>query len=261
MLKIAVITQEDAFVIPRNVEILLKQNNLEVVAVYSLNAKGSFKNKHTLFLKGFGFRQSVKMAVRMVITKIYNVFDVFLHGILPGNKASIKTVALKYKIPYREIKQLNTQKFYNELKSLDLDLIVSFSAPCIFLPELLNIPRKGCINLHCSLLPKYAGVLPSFWTLYHNEKETGATVHYMDDKIDNGKILGQTKIDISDCQSMFQVIQKTKKIGGNLMVEIIEQIRNGNVLPNDNDVSLGTYFTWPTVEQIHEFRKRGGRLI
>jgi methionyl-tRNA formyltransferase len=83
----------------------------------------------------------------------------------------------------------------------------------------------------------------------------------MDDKIDNGQSVGQMKIDISDCQSMFQVIQKTKKIGGDLMVEIIEQIQNGNVVPKDNDVSLGTYFTWPTVEQIREFRKRGGRLI
>jgi methionyl-tRNA formyltransferase len=104
-------------------------------------------------------------------------------------------------------------------------------------------------------------VLPSFWTLYHGERETGATVHFMDDKIDNGKILAQIKIDISDCQSMFQVIQKTKKIGGQLMVDVVEQIQNGNIDPKPNDLSCGSYFTWPTIEQIREFRKHGGRLI
>jgi methionyl-tRNA formyltransferase len=261
MLKIAIITQEDAFVIPRNVEMLLKQNNIEIVAIYSLNAKGSFKNKYALFWKGFGFWQSVKMGICIVVSKLYNVCDVICHGYLPGNKSSIKAVALKYGVSYREIEQLITQKFYDELKSLDLDLIVSFSAPCIFSPELLKIPRNGCINLHCSLLPNYAGVLPSFWTLYHGERETGATVHFMDNKIDNGKILSQIKIDISDCQSMFHVIQRTKKIGGKLMVDVIEQIRNENIQPKPNDVSSGSYFTWPTVKQIREFRKRGGRLI
>ncbi|MDR2440190.1 MAG: hypothetical protein LBE12_12595 [Planctomycetaceae bacterium] len=261
MLKIAIITQEDAFVIPRNVEMLLKQNDIEAVVIYSLNAKGSFKNKYVLFLKGFGFGQSVKMGIKIIVAKLYNICDRICCGYLPGNKSSIKTVALKYRIPYREIKQLNTQQFYDDLKSLDLDLIVSFSAPCIFSPELLKIPRNGCINLHCSLLPNYAGVLPSFWTLYHGERETGATVHFMDDKIDNGKILSQIKIDISDCHSMFQVIWKTKKIGGQLMIDVIEQIRNGNIDPKPNDVSLGSYFTWPTIEQIREFRKHGGRLI
>jgi methionyl-tRNA formyltransferase len=240
---------------------LLKQDNIEVVAIYSLNTKGSFKNKRGLFLKGFGIGQSAKMGTRIVVSKLYNICDIICCGHLPCNKTSIKAVALKYKVPYREIEQLNTQNFYNELQSLDLDLIVSFSAPCIFSPELLKIPRNGCINLHCSLLPNYAGVLPSFWTLYHEERETGATVHFMDDKIDNGKILAQIKIDISNCRSMFQVIRKTKKIGGQLMVDVIEQIRNGNINPKPNDVSHGSYFTWPTIEQIREFRKRGGRLI
>jgi hypothetical protein len=55
MLKISIITQEDVFVIPRNVEMLLKQDSIEIVAIYSLNAKGSFNNKCGLFLKGFGY--------------------------------------------------------------------------------------------------------------------------------------------------------------------------------------------------------------
>ena len=260
-MRISIITQEDAFVIPRNVELLLKAEAVEVVSIYSLNAKGSFSNKHSLFLKGFGVIQSARMGFRMFRSKCYDIVDRLCGGRLPGFKASIKAVSLKSGVPYREITNVNSPEFLEELKSRNLDLIVSFSAPCIFPPELLAIPRKGCINLHCSLLPHYAGVLPSFWTLYNGEKTTGTTVHFMDDKIDNGNILGQEEVDISDCPSMFQVIRKTKKIGGDLMVRVVEKIRSGQIESQPNDVSKGSYFTWPTVEQIRKFRKNGGRLI
>ena len=64
--------------------------------------------------------------------------------------------------------------------------------------------------MHCSLLPKYSGILPSFWTLFNDEKETGATVHYMDDEIDNGDILGQKSVKILKTDSMFDIIKRTK---------------------------------------------------
>ena len=63
------------------------------------------------------------------------------------------------------------------------------------------------------------------------------------------------------CKSMFQLMKKTKKLGGELMVQAIEDIENGNVSVMRNDTSNGRYFTWPTVEQAREFRKNGCKLI
>ncbi len=103
--------------------------------------------------------------------------------------------------------------------------------------------------------------MPSFWTLYKKEKSTGATVHYMDSKIDNGAILNQKEIAISENETMFSLILKSKEIGGNLMCETIRNIQNSTVNIKENFAEKGSYFTWPTVEQFQDFTKNGGRLI
>lgn len=88
------------------------------------------------------------------------------------------------------------------------------------------------------------------------KKLGGATVHYMSAKIDDGDIIEQGKVDLSDCDSMFQIMKKTKEIGGELMVKAIQNIQNGNVNRRKNDTTKGRYFTWPTEEQAHEFRRK-----
>ena len=149
----------------------------------------------------------------------------------------------------------------DDLVKMNVDICVSFSSPSVFGKRLLSIPSYGCINLHCSLLPKYAGLLPSFWALYHNEKKIGATVHYMDDKIDNGEILGQIEVKAPINPSMFKVIKLTKGLGGDLMSDVICSIKNKTLKPQRNIENKGNYYSWPSIEQIRNFRKNGGRLI
>ena len=131
-----------------------------------------------------------------------------------------------------------------------------FLLPSIFKTELLSLPKKGCINLHCSLLPKYSGILPSFWTLYNDEKETGATVHYMDDEIDNGDILGQKSVKILKSDTMFDIIKRTKEIGGNLMVDVIYNIMTDNITLIKNKVDHEKYHSWPTDLDFKKFAKK-----
>lgn len=261
-MRISIITQEDSFVIPKNIELLLREKNIVVASIYTVEGKGSLQNKLSYFVKGFGFLQSFKMGIILVFSKVLDKIDLLLfNGKLPGEKRSISIVAKKHRITFGVLKNLRDIETLNVLRSQNLDLILSFSAPCIFPTTLLEIPKHGCINLHCSLLPAYAGVLPSFWTMYHKEKINGATVHFMDDKIDNGDILGQVCIDISDCRSMYQSICKTKQAGGELMIDVIHRIMTDNVQVIPNDTSKGSYFSWPTIKQIQDYRKKGGRLI
>jgi methionyl-tRNA formyltransferase len=130
----------------------------------------------------------------------------------------------------------------------------------MFFQSLLTLPRHGCINLHCSLLPRYAGLLPSFWVLYHHERQTGATVHYMDTRIDNGGILGQEVVPIEAGATMLDVIRTTKRVGGDLMVRVVQGIAAGAVSVKENREADGSYFGWPTIEQMRQFRRQGGRL-
>ncbi|WP_267401704.1 MULTISPECIES: formyltransferase family protein [unclassified Chryseobacterium] len=260
-MKIIIITQEDAFVVPKNIEKITQLDGVEILKVVDIDSDYSLVNKKSYFIKGFGILQTIKMGLNVVSAKIINIIDFATFQTLKITPKSLKAVSKRYKIDFLRIKNPNDKEFLNSIKSLQPDLIVSYSAPVVFKKDLLEIPKHGCINLHCSYLPYYAGVMPSFWTLYKKEKETGATVHYMDSKIDNGKILNQKKIQISANETMFSLILKSKEIGGNLMCDTILRIKNANIETTENITENGNYFTWPTIEQFQEFTKNGGKLI
>ncbi|MGZ7367589.1 formyltransferase family protein, partial [Streptococcus pyogenes] len=76
-------------------------------------------------------------------------------------------------IPFGIERDANAPAFLARLRAHAPDVIVSFSASQVFRKELLRLPAKGCINLHCSLLPHYRGLLPSFWVLFHGEPRSG----------------------------------------------------------------------------------------
>jgi len=259
--RIAILSQDDSFVIPKNILKLNKIKFIEIVLVVSLDTKGSLVNKKTLFIKGFGIVQSIKMAIIIGIEKFIDRLDALFQYSKYFKPRSLISSAKRCGALHLKIENPNDVSFLNTIKKMHLDLIVSFSAPSVFKNELLNIPKSGCINLHCSLLPKYAGLLPSFWTLYENQNTIGASVHYMDDRIDNGQILGQVKVETPKKPSMFKIIKLTKDIGGDLMCDVIRSFYNQNLRPKQNKVNEGSYFTWPSIEQIRKFRNRGGRLI
>lgn len=259
-MRIVIATQEDSFVIPENIERVRAIPGVEIVKIIVIDAKGSLVNKKSFFIKGFGLRQSAKMGMLLFGNKAADRVDALTGFARLPRKYSIKAVAEKYGIPYQVLDGKARKELYFAVKAENPDLVVSFSAPTVFGPKLLALPPKGCINLHCSHLPHYAGLMPSFWTLYNEEAYTGVTVHYMDDKIDNGMILGQAKVPIDRGMSMLDLIRRTKKRGGELMVEVIQQIQNDTTNPQPNPSDHGSYNSWPTLAQLKEFRKRGGRL-
>ncbi len=259
-MRIAIITQEDRFVIPGNIEKILSLPGIETCLICRVDSPGSLEQKKKLFRRGFGWGQALRMGWRWFKAKIADLVDGLCAYRLLRHKYSIGAVARKHGILFTAIGNPNDEAFLERIRSLQADLVVSLSAPCVFKPPLLELPRFGCINLHCSLLPRYAGLLPSFWVLYHGETYTGATVHYMDSKIDNGAILGQVKVPIQPGTSVFELIRHTKAAGAKLMVDMIQKIQRGEIQSQPNRSEEGAYFSWPTVEQMREFRRRGGRF-
>ena len=255
-MKIFVITQEDSLVIPKNMQLLADANFIEIIGACVIISKNSLSEKKGLFIRNFGILQVAKMGTILIKNKFLNIFDLFLGSNLLKNKKSIKAFCIKNNISFFKEKNVNNKEFISKLKDLNLDLIVSFAAPTIFKSELLSLPKKGCINLHCSLLPKYSGILPSFWTLFNDEKETGATVHFMDDEIDNGDILGQKSVEILKTDSMFDIIKRTKRTGGTLMVDVIHNIMTNNIKLIKNKVNHEKYHSWPTDLDFKNFAKK-----
>tara|TARA_B100000212_G_scaffold266425_1_gene205920 strand:- start:30 stop:815 length:786 start_codon:yes stop_codon:yes gene_type:complete len=261
MLNIIVLSQEDSVSIPKNIIKLNKLKFVNILLVSCIDAKGALVNKKTLFFKGFGLFQSMKMALLLVYNKLIDFVDNFTKQNFFEHPKSLSSAALRCKAKYIKIKNPNSDHFLSLAQNLKPDLIVSFSCPVVLKSKLLKLPKHGCINLHCSLLPDYAGLLPSFWTLYNNEKFIGSTVHYMDDKIDNGKILGQIKFPVPKNPTIFKVVKITKDAGGELMCKIINRIFNGVIIDKRQTNNPKNYFSWPTISNIKEFKRNGGRLI
>ena len=84
-----------------------------------------------------------------------------------------------------EVENPNSKKFLNLLRGLNPDVIINQSQS-IIKEELLKIPKIGVINRHNALLPKNRGRLTPFWVLYKGEKETGVSIHFIDEGIDSG---------------------------------------------------------------------------
>ena len=244
------------FVIPRNIELLIKCEQVNLCGVATVHTKNSLSNKKDLLVKSFGLVSLMKFGSKYFINKLYDFFDLLTNGRLLNNKRSIRALTRKYNIPLERTQNVNNKGFIEYLKTLELDLIVSYSAPSIFNEELLNIPKDGCINLHCSYLPQYSGILPSFWVLYHDEKETGVTIHYMDNMIDNGKILAQQKVEISPSISWLDLIIKTKRIGGELMIDVLSNLDSYVCQIKRNEVNHDFYHSWPTPKQFKELGQK-----
>lgn len=258
-LKVVAMTQNDRFFIPKN--ILKAAQVCDLLEVVSVDCKSAMENRLHDYLNWFGFLQCAKMGLVTGIRTAQQALDHLSAYKFFGGVCSVQAAAKKLGVPHITIHDSNAPDFVNHIRSLQPDLIISFSAPQIIKDELLSIPTYGIINVHGSLLPDYRGTLPSFWYLYNEETTGGATVHYMSKKIDDGNIIRQAQVDISDCRTMFQLMKKTKLLGGNLMVQAIQDIANGTVSQTPNISSEGRYFTWPTADQAREFRRNGHRLI
>ncbi|MDA7771918.1 formyltransferase family protein [Pseudomonadales bacterium] len=262
-IRIAVVTQNDEYAIPRNFKLLCDSVNINISELIVVDALGSLENKRMLFVRGFGLQQTIKMVFVTLYAKLRSFCASSFRFIDRPEWLNLKGLCILYNIPLKTEQDVNCEAVLNRLRKKELDVIVSFSAPTIFKTDLLSLPRYGCINLHCSALPSYAGVMPSFWVLLNDEKQAGMSVHLMDSKIDNGSVLAQEVIDISHIDNMFDVIQATKLRGGYLMLDVLNLIRTNNSLPEPIDTSHNkeSYFTWPKVEDFKRLVKKGKKLI
>mgnify|MGYP001175870644 CR=1 FL=1 len=260
MINISIITQEDKFFIPKNINLLVENERINVKSIHIISAKGSLNNKKMFFLKSFLFAGAIKLGLKFVFQKLEEKLDeIFNYRIFKGKK-SIKGLAFYNNINFSLIKNPNSAEFIKYLKSQELDFIVSYSAPHVFKESILKIPKYHCINLHCSYLPNYSGLMPSFWVLYFNEKFTGSSVHLMDSKIDNGKLVMQERIGIEGIKSIYKLNSLTKKIGGELMLKSIIGIVDNTIFLIPNKVDESKYYNWPTNHEIKHFIKNGGKI-
>ena len=140
------------------------------------------------------------------------------------------------------------------------DILISIAGNEIFKKPLIDLAPEGCLNLHTALLPKYRGLMPSFWVLKNREKYTGVSVFYVDEGIDSGPIITQKKFLIEDLNQEI-LIKKTKELGMKAIIEALQDIKNKNVKLIENNCEDMTYFSFPSRKDVIDFYKNGARFF
>ncbi|HEY2720666.1 MAG TPA: methionyl-tRNA formyltransferase, partial [Chitinophagaceae bacterium] len=144
------------------------------------------------------------------------------------NESAVKKYALKKGLRILQPEKLKSPEFLEELKSLnaDLQVVVAFR----MLPEIVwNMPPKGTINLHGSLLPQYRGAAPINWAIINGEKDTGVTTFKLQHEIDTGNILLQESIPIGEDETAGKLHDRMKEIGARLLVETVKGVLDGTL--------------------------------
>src|SRR5262249_43152347 len=140
----------------------------------------------------------------------YQLMDPLSRVVRTGHSWSIADAARRAGIPCTRVPKVNAPEFLDRLRALDVELIVSIACPQKIGAELLALPKHGAINLHGSLLPRFQGMLPSFWVLARGETTTGVTVHWMNEAIDHGDILLQREVAIEPTDTMHSLVLRSK---------------------------------------------------
>jgi len=255
-MKIAVVTQDEFFYIPKFFGQLLAKLDKTTFQIESIVILPTFNESIFHLAKRmynfYGIFNFCRQGVKYVTTKLLDKLR------LSAN--TVGGLARKHAIELRKPDDINDLDVIAELREKDLDLIISVAASQIFGERLLDLPKRGCINIHSAKLPKYRGQMPNFWTMYHSDKSAGITIHTMDRKIDRGKILLQEEIEILPNESLDSLAKRAKLKAADLVIEVLEDIRTGTVELKDYK-GKGSYFSFPTKENVREFKRRGKKLL
>lgn len=139
------------------------------------------------------------------------------------SESPVKEYAKKNQLNLLQPVNLKDSNFINQIRRLKPDLIVVVAFR--MLPEILwSIPTFGSINVHASLLPNYRGAAPINWAIINGEKQTGVTTFFINDKIDTGDVIGQSKIDINKNENAGELHNRLMRLGADLLIKSIDKI-------------------------------------
>ena len=159
-----------------------------------------------------------------------------------------KVVASKHNIPVYQPEKI--RKDYEFVKEINPDVIVTLAYGQIVPQGLLDIPRRGCINLHGSLLPKYRGAAPIQYALMNNDKVTGMTLMKMVKEMDAGEMYAKEEVVISPEDNATSLFKKMGEAALCLILKTLPDYLDGKLVGEPQDESLVSFC--PTIKPEEE---------
>jgi len=154
--------------------------------------------------------------------------------------ATLDQVAGGAGVPLLEVVNLTDREVIEAIRGLAPDVIAVACFPWRIPRAVRGLPRLGCLNVHPSLLPRWRGPEPIFWTFHAGDTETGATVHLMDGGFDTGPVVLQERITIPLGIDGPTLERNLAQLGGQVLVRAIGGLANGELAPVPQDASNAT---------------------
>ncbi|HBP87945.1 MAG TPA: methionyl-tRNA formyltransferase [Nitrospirales bacterium] len=158
----------------------------------------------------------------------------------------VKALALSQSIPVVQPEKMKDPKLMETLQAWGPDVVVVAAFGRILPKAILDLPPKGCLNVHGSLLPKYRGAAPIQWAVIQGESETGVTIMLMDEGMDTGAILQQEVIPIGVNETSGELGTRMAQVGGALLVSTLRGWLAGAITPlsqNESEATLAPILT------------------
>lgn len=156
--------------------------------------------------------------------------------------SSVKALALEHGIPVITPADPHDDETMAQLRAAQPDFLFSFYYRHMLKPVILSLPKRGCYNLHGSLLPKYRGRVPINWAVIHGERESGATLHEMVEKPDAGAIIDQMAVPILPNDTAQEVFIKVLTAAEIVLYRALPALVAGTARRIPMDLKKGSYF-------------------
>jgi len=175
----------------------------------------------------------------------------------------VKEVALEHSLPVFQPENFREEETVEQLRQLKPDVVAVVAYGRILPQKVLDIPGKGCINIHASLLPQYRGSAPYQWAVLDGCKETGVTAMYLCREMDAGDIIDVSKTPIGPDETAGELLDRLAILGAELLSKTLGRMATGEVERTPQEHDAATYapmldktmcpIDWnKTAQQVHD---------
>ena len=185
-------------------------------------------------------------SLEKLIEEKYDICAVFTKPDKPQGRKRIitpppvKVFAQEHGLQVFQPEKLKIRETYDLIKNLNPDAIVVVAYGKILPKNIIDMPKYGCINVHGSLLPRYRGAAPIQWSIINGDKVTGISTMFMDEGLDTGDILLQSKVSINGDETSEELKKRLSVIGADLLIKTLKELENGTLERIKQDDSQAT---------------------
>jgi len=255
-IKVVAVTQDDPFFTGRFFDVFLTESAsagvelVEIVLLRNFNeSRGALARR---FLDLYGPVDFVRLLGRYAASRLADRF---------GRPRSVTAIAARRGVPVRHLATINDPAYLASLGERHVDVLLSVAAPEIFRAAALAA-APHVLNVHSGRLPRFRGMMPTFWALEQGEREVVVTVHTMVAKLDAGAVVAEYPMAVLPGESAFDVSARAKELGGREIARLLGRLDTPDwPASRPLDMSGQRYFKFPTGPDAARLRAAGTAML